>query len=370
MTEQDLIELIKSKGFNYVKIDKEEHIKAVYEMYANDVIIQDNDDTDALVLDYIGLYYSMKNNDELCEKFYKISADKGCVVAMTNLGSHYKHKGDDENMKKYYYMALDHADNDYNNTTLNEYCKNSKEESDQLISYYLDKIENFPDKYMYIYFLADFYHRCNYNKLAIKHYLKVLKINADHHHCISKLGNVYESMNDYNEAIKYYSMLNDNLKYYQIGNCYQKMKNNELAIKNMIIYMNNANVSDVEQSIIESIINVYKEEQLTDEYCKFISYFAFKGSTICEEEFKKNILRNFIALDHWIIKIRERKVEDLSDKDNNCPVCLHEFDDSNDNDTDTKHITLLCGHKYCELCLRHIINKKEYKCGLCTKLIC
>lgn len=371
MTEQKLINIIEKNNLLYVKINGEENVEMVYKMFNENVMIEPIDDkTDALVLDYIGLYYQLKQEHENMFKYYIMSAEKGCAVAMHNLGNRYGANGDFDNSFKYHILAIE---NEYymSLSKLCNLCKTEQGRADKLICYCTEKIEENTEKSInYIHILASFYYAFGLTQLCIRYYLKA--ISKGYEKSIYELANVYESNKDYVNALKYFSMLDEinyKEKFMKMGMCHFKMNNIVLMKECLIKYLNTNDVMKIDDEAVELMIIYYTSEHLIDDYIKFVSLHAFKGNALCIKEFKNKVLSNFIATEIWIKHIKNRKIDEINLSDNNCPVCLKEIDDEINDNVGDNVVNLLCGHKYCELCLKHIINKEKKECLICTKIM-
>lgn len=168
----------------------------IYNLYKNNNLDQTkkySGDT----CNYIGLYFEIKNNFELAQKYYLLAIKQNNKYAAHNLGCYYKHIKNFQDMEKYLLLSL----NKFN------YSNSAR-------------------------FLANYYFQNNDIPQAIKYY----QIGAQKNNivCIIRLTEYYKSQGDNTNYLKYLyqsNSLTDTDSLYGLGKYYFKQKNFELAKK-------------------------------------------------------------------------------------------------------------------------------------------
>jgi tetratricopeptide (TPR) repeat protein len=220
---------------------------------------------------------------------------------------------------------------------------------------------------------------------AIKYYTKGVKFN--NYECIKKLAKIYNiifniyfckasiSLYNINESIcnnliKYNEMCNTEYNYYNLGNCYKYMKNEEKMIENYL----KANTGN---SYFELSDYYYKQKNLalSIKYLYKSSLFKYTIATqllkmtILFEQNKINLYNILINLENpnnfinnninelietTEIKKHIKRLED-SKTNNIIKECIICFDNK-------LNIKLDCGHELCVDCYNKTNNKCYYRC--------
>ena len=138
--EQYIINYCKNINVVYIKINNNQSLNIIYDLFKNSIKIIDIDN-DIICL-YYGVYYEHieKNYDEM-KKYYLMAIEKGNIIAMNIFACYYEYieKNYDE-MKKYFLMAIEKGDNAamYN---LGYYYQYIEYNYDEMKKYYLMAIE-------------------------------------------------------------------------------------------------------------------------------------------------------------------------------------------------------------------------------------
>lgn len=110
--EKFIQQYLKDNGYGYAKINNDNDLKIIYDLYHDNIICENTDKLSSNVLRRYAMYYQIKKDDVNMLKYYLLAIDKGDTNAMNNLAQCYVEKNDYDNMLKYYLMAVDKGDTD------------------------------------------------------------------------------------------------------------------------------------------------------------------------------------------------------------------------------------------------------------------
>ena len=159
------------------------------------------------------------DNYDKAIKYYKNAIDGGYTLAKFRLGNLYNKKNDMETAKKYYKMAVEdnliEAKNNLAGLYFEEkdYEKAIKLYEEAIIDGCNEAIEN----------IGDLYYSIGDKQRALSYYLK----NFDKLSCQIKIANIYDELENYDEAIIWYKKCvqkNDTHSAYRLGFIYEKLK--------------------------------------------------------------------------------------------------------------------------------------------------
>lgn len=101
---------LKRNKITYIKINGEDELNIIYDLYMNDLIpITISESINPYVYKAIGDYYRVKKDNNNRMKFYLIGAEKKEKHCLHKIGYHYEKKGDEENAIKYYELGAENG---------------------------------------------------------------------------------------------------------------------------------------------------------------------------------------------------------------------------------------------------------------------
>src|SRR5438132_515423 len=103
--ENKIIKYVEQIESVYVKINDDNDICKIHNLFYNDII--DDENNSAIVNLYYGWYNYYKKNYSEMLKYYLLSVDQNNSYAMINLGLYYKGQKNYSEMEKYLLMAID-----------------------------------------------------------------------------------------------------------------------------------------------------------------------------------------------------------------------------------------------------------------------
>ena len=202
--EQQIIDILKKNNHKYIKIETQESIQTIFNLFVN-AKFNDESRLNDIELFYYGVYYQFINIDyNLMKKYYLMAIQHGDSTSMNNLGWYYHEIDEDYDLtKKYYLMVIQH-DQSSAMTNLGSHYGDIEKNYDLMKKYYLMAIEHGDSGAMNN--LGWYYENIeqNYN-LAKKYYLMAI------HHgdsiAMYNLGQYYGHVEkDYVLLKKYYLM--------------------------------------------------------------------------------------------------------------------------------------------------------------------
>jgi len=172
--EELLITELKNYGLIYLKIENENSLEKIYNLFKSNIFEEPSTDVEYL---YYGAYY--KNNEkkfDLMKKYYLMSIKLNNSYAMYNLAQHYQYiEKNYELMKKYYLMAIELNHSGAMNNLADYYYKIERN-YDLMKKYYLMAIELNDSSAMNN--LAGYYQYTGKNyELMKKYYLMAIELN-------------------------------------------------------------------------------------------------------------------------------------------------------------------------------------------------
>lgn len=131
MTEQQFIKHLKNIGLTYIKINNDDLLEKIYDLYVNGNMIDINNfylEDKSILLLYVGAYYeTIEKNYELMKKYYLMAIELNYYNAMYNLGYYYKYiEKNYELMEKYFSMVIEIDNNIYAALYLSQYYEQNK----------------------------------------------------------------------------------------------------------------------------------------------------------------------------------------------------------------------------------------------------
>ena len=298
-----LQEIEQKHGLIFDKCDTNIHTKII-DIF-NGKLLKDNDLSDMNLLNIMGNYYEICNNNKKAEHFYLMSVELGCSDAMFDLGDFYENKRNNKNKAiEFYLKAIEKNNHD----AMNNLGKIYENNNDYVIAekYYIQSA-NLNNTYAIInliQFYKDINKNINKKKIykcdetinsdgfikydettnsnnIIKYYLKYIELEPTNTNIICDLGDYYFSQKMMNEATDIYNKaieLKNNNALHKLAMVYKNINNIPQMIELLLksIEFNNG-TSMVELGIYyESIKNNIKAEEL---YLKAIEYDKQNAAT-------------------------------------------------------------------------------------------
>lgn len=264
--EQHIIDYIEKYNYTYVKIENEESLSVIYDLYKNNKISNIEYD-DSMIYLYYGVYFNINNIYENGVTCYQIAIKKGNNIAPINLGLYYEKHENYYEARKYYKMGAING-NIYSMVYLAAYYNKTKK-YDKMEDYCLriiNKDTNICNTDI-IETLADYYYdiKKNYDQ-AVKYYLLIIKEGKEKGYMFSILGYYYYVVKINIKKAKQYLMMglekNDSCSIISLGYYYLNKKKIDKAIKYFTLIIKNGYNDSINDAM--SIIFDYYDSNLNN----------------------------------------------------------------------------------------------------------
>ena len=231
---------LNKNNFEYLKLDNQNDIKIVYNLFINDIVmnlrnlfvINSNQ-----IYNFYGIYYDIKKDYEQMIEYYLMAIGKGNSNSMNNLALYYEKQQDYDQMMKYYLMAIEKDNSRAMNNLACYYRK--QQDYEQMIKYYLISIEK--DNSTAMNNLATYYFKQQNYEQMLKYYL--MAIEKDNSTAMNNLAYYYEQQKDYENMMKYYLIFAEtNNKYKDKINMFLSKEKIPEYFKKAYIYLNDDNL--------------------------------------------------------------------------------------------------------------------------------
>lgn len=265
-----IINWLREKEWDYLKIENEESVQKIYNLLLNDFIFDPQNEVEMI---YLATYHCTNKKYDLVEKYYLMAIDCGNVDAMTCLGYFYEHiKENYELAEKYYLMANKNETTTLMNN-LAEFYYNIKK-YDLAEEYY--KITAGRGIVDSMYALGVFYKIIKIDfKLSEKYFL--MAVDNGHAESMYLLATLYNDVQKYDLAEQYFKIAIDKgivESMVSLGNFYKNVKeDSELAEKYLKIASESGNVV-----AINNLAGFYYSEKKYDLAEKYLKMAVEKGS--------------------------------------------------------------------------------------------
>jgi len=275
---------LESNSYKYIKIENNEIINHIYNLYKYDIDERDTFKMEDSIIDlYYGIYYKTKKDYKQMKKYYLMAIEKGNDIAMNDLGFHYcTVKKDYEQMKKYLLMAIEKGDGDamYN---LGIYYRYVEKDYEQMKKYYLMATEKGDGDAMCN--LGIYYRYVEKDYVQMKKYY-LMAIEKCHHDAMDELEQFYKDNNDTLGLLQLYIKINDKTKISDIlvNYCNQKIINREIN-SILLQYLN-----CIDDHVLPVIFKLFK--QLFNNQIDLLeAHFKYSENGLGYEEAKQDFLK-------------------------------------------------------------------------------
>jgi len=294
--EELLITELKNYNLIYLKIENENSLEKIYNLFKSNIYEEPSTDVEYL---YYGAYYkNIEKNYDLMKKYYLMAIKLNHSYAMYNLAQHYQYTEKNYDlMKKYYLMAIE-LNHSAAMDNLAWYYQYTEENYDLMKKYYLMAIELNNSDAMYI--LAHYYQYTEENyDLMKKYYLMGIELNDS-----NAMNNLtwyyrYTENNDqsfvdlYKYEDKFINLFNDKFKdninldqkyYYSFLQWKSENRSNIVKIKQYILRKTNIFPKNYDEkylnhfTIIVSLKNT-KDTKLPKDILNLIAGHLFKNKS-------------------------------------------------------------------------------------------
>lgn len=104
--EKFIIKYLDKYDFSYIKLTNENEIDVIYELFKNNILPQENENT--IILCYTGTYYYINKDYKNMKIYYLKSMKFGSIEAVFNLGYYYSEIKKYDKMINFYIIACNH----------------------------------------------------------------------------------------------------------------------------------------------------------------------------------------------------------------------------------------------------------------------